>query len=48
MIIVLGYMLVMIIHALGDACVVVVKLWSFYDFAEKGSRMEKFDFDELG
>jgi len=33
----------MIIHALGvDSCVVVVKLWWFYDFCENGLKMKKF------
>jgi len=42
------YMLVVIIHELGDVkCVVVGKLLCFYDFCENGSTMEKFDFDEL-
>jgi len=30
-----------------DKCVVVVKFLCFYDFCENGSRVEKFDFDEL-
>jgi hypothetical protein len=41
-------MLMIIIHALGvDKCVVVVKLWCFYDFCEIGLKLEKFDFDEF-
>jgi len=45
---VVGYMLVVIIHALGvDKCVVVVKLWCFYDFRENRLKVEKFDFDEF-
>jgi len=45
---VVRYMLVMIIHELGDdKCVVVVKLLCFGDFCKNGSKLEKFDFDEF-
>jgi hypothetical protein len=45
---VVGYILVMIIHALGvDKCVVVVKLLCFYDFCENGLKVEGFDFNEF-
>jgi len=38
----------MIIHALGvDKCVVVVKLWCFYDLCENGLKLRSLIFVEF-